>query len=1133
MKALRFVLLVAGILFFSVLGGLAQAAPAAPTALDVASVSAPDVYCLFSADCTASVDDLAASFALPGTAGSGFLQSRLWPAGEAGTAGAGLFPYLYRVDLSDMAATLSPACVTELKLDFGPVVPLDYDGDGGAEHVFVVTGGGLGSIAPTAVNQAGSTLTVSFAPAVCAGASVGSGESSFFFGLASPFRETLITAELIDNLAESTTLDARAPQYVADPALRVVPGNGRGGDTVQLIGSGYTPGGYAGTVRWDGVDDALFDIPAGGAFSVPYPIPAGATAGDHTITVCSLSPCATDEFEQLAETPFVVLPPQTLPGPYAAFLPMVVRSGVGMAPLPFSYVVDAGVAPFQAELPPLDGATPRPLAAVRTPAGDVSSFVANELIVQTDDTAALAALLARVGGEIVLEVDPASAGLSGLPQTTLVRVDLATADAGGLAADVMALKDAAIESVGEYAFSGDDGVRMFALAAAEARGGLTVGVNWVGEHTGVPLDSREAPNGPTLGSIPYTPDAYGWAHFAQGTTQDIGVPEAWTLLHRAGKLGNRVQLAILDGGFYPNADFPATTFISVVPGIGDPRNVNGVDGRAPFHGTDVLQTAVARADDDFGIVGVAAPVADAIAVYTSYDYMVSIAAVVAARAAGADIMNMSYSADVPAIFGWTVWPFEATTAAVRASGALLFASAGNDGANVDGEDCFIVCWEHTWVTPCENAGVICVGGLNWDSKRRHPNSNYGSEHVDIYAPYVVYSGQSPAAPGGGATAGAINGTSFAAPYAASVAALVWAADTGLSAGQVWDVLVATAHSSPDGRVNRYVNAYDAVFEAVGVGVDATVLAPGDGATYELNLPVHLFASVGYVANRDGIPVRMRWIDDRDGRTLYDVTRHPGAGTHVLYAERYVSDLTEGAHPLRLRITAGSVTVEKRLTIHIQNSPPTATIDQPGSGAAFCAGEQITFRGSAFDPNEIGGLPGSAFSWRSNRDGALGTGAVVFTSALSDGSHTVTLRVTDSGGLYAEDSISLLVKAPTHPDCTDLPPSAVITSPADNASFFIEAQDAFGWYHTVTFEGYVGDAEDPISALSVAWESDRQGSLGTPTVNPTTGFTTVTARMYIMPGDVAGSWHTITLRVTDTDGNVITDEIDIWVYTLIN
>ena len=52
-----------------------------------------------------------------------------------------------------------------------------------------------------------------------------------------------------------------------------------------------------------------------------------------------------------------------------------------------------------------------------------------------------------------------------------------------------------------------------------------------------------------------------------------------------------------------------------------------------------------------------------------------------------------------------------------------------------------------------------MGGLGWNSQRKAGNSNFGPENVDIYAPYTVYRGQSPAAPGGGTTAGTINGTS--------------------------------------------------------------------------------------------------------------------------------------------------------------------------------------------------------------------------------------------------------------------------------------------------------------------------------------------------------------------------------------
>lgn len=935
---------------------------------------------------------------------------------------------------------------------------------------------------------------------------------------------------LIVTASSQVLANSSDPAVINAPGLTVTPTSGEGGAVVQLDGAGYTPGGYTGTIRWDGVDVDTFMIPSGGAFSTPFTIPNGAAAGMHTITVCSLSPCATGEFEQLASTSFEVVE-------YKVFLPVIINGGGSPSADPFSYVVDDAVKPGMKELPGLDGKTPRPLAAIKSPQGDTASFVANELVVQTDDAAALAALLARTGGEIILEVDPTDAGITTLSQTYLVRVDLTTADLSDLIVDINALMDSNIESVGEFAFSSLEGAQMMALAAAEAQGGLTVGINWVSETSGVPDDSVEAPAGPIVGSIPYDSDAYNWPHFAQGTVQDIGVPEAWTLLHRSGRISNRVDLAILDGGFYPNSDFPAgITYLSVFPF--DPRNVSGVDSSAPYHGTDVLQTAVAKSDDGYGIVGVAAPVADPIALYTSYDYMVSIASVVMARAAGADVINMSYSAKVPAIFAWTVWPFELTTVAVRASGALLFASAGNDGKNVDGENCFIVCWEHTWITPCENAGVICVGGLGWNSKNRAggstlgSGSNFGSENVDIFAPYTVYRGQSPALPGGGTTVSTINGTSFSSPYAASVAALIWAGNPSLSANQVWQTMRDTAHTSPDSRVNLYVNAYDAVLRAIGLGAAADIQSPINGATYELNSNVHMYAEVGYVAESSGTPVTVQWRSEPEGRILREDTYTPGAGSHVIYSDFHVNDLSEGAHTIHLTVRAGSVTAVDSIGITIHNTAPTATITNPSTGATYCSGEFVNFRGTSFDPNELAGLPDSAYAWRSNLDGSLGTGADYSTSSLTNGTHTVTLRVTDSGGLFDEDTISVQILSPTHPDCIDLAPSALITSPANNASIFIEAEDSFGWYAIVTFEGTVDDTEDAISALSVEWLSNEQGDLGTPFVNSTTGYTSVTARVYIMPGDVAGTWHTITLRVTDSYGNVTEEQIQIYIYTLI-
>jgi hypothetical protein len=1117
---------------FSLLGAHgfrpAAADTAAPGAsLDFVNVSATDLACLFNADCAITNDESTSAFTFDLMTGAGFLHSRLWPRGQAGTPGTGLFPYLYRIDLRELVGPGNPACITSFALDFGPVVPLDYDDDGDTEHGFIAAGD-VGNVAPSAVDLTANRLTFTFSPPLCSdtASAQDNGMSSIFFGLASPFNDQEVTAELDNNWDSPLALPARAPQFSGDPALFVVPSNGRANDVVQLIGSGYTPGGYPGKIRWNGADVGTLEIPAGGAFAVPFTIPESAAISDHLITVCSLNPCATGDFEQSADAPFTITGTAVPDFTHQLFLPIVQKPGLAAAE-PFSYVIDGGVVPSQTELPGLDGVTPRPLAAVRDPRGTVSTFVANELILQTDDESKLADLLSRTNGEVLLAIEPDDAKLTNLPKTHLIRVDLSTADLSGLVDDVTGLIPPGIESAGQFAFSGMDAASLLALAADGAADDLSVGVNWVSDVDAIPTDSNEAPSGATLGGVVYSPNAYDWVYFAKGTTQDIGVPEAWTLMSRAGRLSNRVNVAILDGGYFPNADFPSSmTYLSVIPFITDPRNVSGVDSRAPFHGTDVLQTVAARSDNDFGIVGVATPVARPIAVFTSYDYFMSIFAVIAARAEGADILNMSYSANVPAVFGFTVWPFDATTAAVSSSGALLFASAGNDDQNVDGEDCFIFCWEHTWHTPCENAGVICVGGLGWDSKRKAGGSNFGPGSVDIFAPYTVYRGQAPDAPDGGATAGIINGTSFASPYAASVAALIWASNPSLSDGQVWEIMHTTAHISPDSRVRRYVNVYQAVLSAIGVGLDVTLIEPTSGSSHNLGHPVRLLGEVGYVAISGGTPLQVEW--RIDGSLINSFTYTPGAGSHTLRPEFYVSDLAAGPHTAVIRATAGSVVVERSVTFSVFNSPPTATIDQPTSGATFCAGEMVTFRGSAYDVNQPL-LPESAFVWSSNLNGNLGTGSTRSINTLSVGSHVITLRVTDSSGLWDEADINLTILAESHPNCLNLSPSALITSPANGDVFYADIFDGTYWYKQITFTGVVGDVEDNISDLTVQWLSDLQGSLGTASIDSATGITTVTANMRAY--DPCGSQHTITLQVIDSAGNVTVDEITISVSVL--
>lgn len=88
-----------------------------------------------------------------------------------------------------------------------------------------------------------------------------------------------------------------------------------------------------------------------------------------------------------------------------------------------------------------------------------------------------------------------------------------------------------------------------------------------------------------------------------------------------------------------------------------------------------------------------------------------------------------------------------------------------------------------------------------------------------------------------------------------------------------------------------------------------------------------------------------------------------------------------------------------------NEAPAVSITSPSDGATFDSGASILFEGAASDP-EDGSLT-SDLVWTSNLDGQIGTGGS-FSTVLSDGNHTITASVTDSGGASGSDSVGITV-----------------------------------------------------------------------------------------------------------------------------
>ncbi|MBM4101629.1 MAG: hypothetical protein FJ256_05135 [Phycisphaerae bacterium] len=93
------------------------------------------------------------------------------------------------------------------------------------------------------------------------------------------------------------------------------------------------------------------------------------------------------------------------------------------------------------------------------------------------------------------------------------------------------------------------------------------------------------------------------------------------------------------------------------------------------------------------------------------------------------------------------------------------------------------------------------------------------------------------------------------------------------------------------------------------------------------------------------------------------------------------------------------------------NPPDIHLLTPNSGNSFPQGAAILLHASGWDlENQF--LSDSAFTWRSSIAGPIGTGRQILVASLAPGAHTITLRGTDSSGLFTERTVNITVTART-------------------------------------------------------------------------------------------------------------------------
>jgi hypothetical protein len=175
----------------------------------------------------------------------------------------------------------------------------------------------------------------------------------------------------------------------------------------------------------------------------------------------------------------------------------------------------------------------------------------------------------------------------------------------------------------------------------------------------------------------------------------------------------------------------------------------------------------------------------------------------------------------------------------------------------------------------------------------------------------------------------------------------------------------------------------------------TLSSPANNSSYAVGAAITFTGSAS--DTQDGLLTSaLAWTSNIDGSIGLggSFTRTLSAGTHTIKATA---------------VDSGGLNTVRQVTVTVasSNTAPSVSISSPANNSTYANGASITFTGSASDTQD--GSLTAALVWTSNVSGTIGTGGS-FSKVLTAGTHTITAKATDSGGVTTQRQVTVTVNA---------------------------------------------------------------------------------------------------------------------------